>query len=60
MYSNPFVNQLLAKERVEDAMRHSEQTHLIRVVEGSKKSWRWQLPMILAHRNFLPSLQARM
>ena len=53
MYSNPFVNQLLAEERMKDTMRQNAQVHLIRAVEGSPKSWGWQLPMILALSSLL-------
>jgi hypothetical protein len=59
MYSNPFVNQLLAKERMEDAMRRSERTHLIRAVENSKKSRRWHLPMTVVRQVSLRYLYAR-
>jgi len=53
MYSNPFVCQLLAEERMKDAVRHNEQVRLIRTVSGSGKSWRWRLPRILALKDFL-------
>lgn len=59
MYSNPFVDQLLAKERMEDAIRRSERAHLIRFAQGSKKSWRWRWSMTLARQNFLLSLYRR-
>ena len=59
MYSNPFVTQLLAEERVKDAMRRNEQARLIRAVEGSGKSWRWRLPMILARQNVLLPVYVR-
>ncbi len=48
MYINPFVTQLLVEERIEDVMRLAEQARLIREVEGSRKSWRWRLPILLA------------
>lgn len=48
MYFNPFATQLLAEERMKDAMRQAEQARLIRAVKGSGKSWRGRLPMILA------------
>jgi hypothetical protein len=53
MYFNPFVTQLLAEERMKDAIRRNEQAHLVREVEGSRKSWRWWSPMILVRKNYL-------
>jgi hypothetical protein len=53
MYFNPFVNQLLAEERMKDAMRRNEQARLVRAAKDRGKSWRWQLPMILALKSFL-------
>jgi hypothetical protein len=53
MYLNEFVTQLVAEERMKDAMRQAEQARLIREVEGSRESWRWRLPMILALKSLL-------
>ena len=53
MYTNPFVTQLLAEERVKDAIRRNEQTRLIREVEGFRTSRRWRLSMILTSKNSL-------
>ena len=47
MSLNPFEIQLLAEERMKDAMRQSEQARLIRAVKGSGKSWRWWMAMII-------------
>ena len=57
MYTNPFVAQLLAKERMKDAMHRNEQNRLIRVTKGSGKSRRWQLPMIFTRKNSLTLLK---
>ena len=51
MYSNPFVTQLLAEERMKDAMRRNEQSRLIRAVEGFGKLSRGRRPMMLALKN---------
>lgn len=59
MYTNPFVTQLLAEERMKDAMRRNEQTHLIREVEGFRKSWRWRLPMSLTPESILLFIQSQ-
>ena len=48
MYHNPFIAQLVAKERIKDAMRQAEQAHLVREAEGPRKSWGWPLPMVMA------------
>jgi hypothetical protein len=48
MYLNPFVTQLLAEERMKDAVHKNEQAHLIHALKGSGEWWRWRLPMILA------------
>ena len=56
MYINPFVTQLLAEERMKDAIRRNEQARLIKTVKGSGKSWRWRVPMILARKSFLALL----
>ena len=53
MYFNPFTIQLLAEERIKDAMRQAEQARLIRVVKGSAKSGRWRLPKVLTLKNSL-------
>ena len=53
MYSNPFVTQLLAKERMKDAIRRNEQNRLIRAATGSGKSRQWRWSMILAPKNSL-------
>jgi hypothetical protein len=58
MYTNPFVTQLLAEERMKDAIRRNEQTRLIREVEGFRTSRRWRLPMILTPESFLLSLHS--
>jgi len=47
MYFNPFITQLVAEERMKDAMRQDEQARLVRAVKGPGRSRRWQLPMIL-------------
>jgi hypothetical protein len=53
MYSNPFVDQLLAEERMKDAIRRNEQTRLIRMAEDSGQPQRWRLSMIFARKNSL-------
>ena len=53
MNSNPFIVQFLAEERMKDAMRHAEQTRLIRAAQGSGKSWQWSLPVNLGHKVLL-------
>jgi len=53
MYTNPFVTQLLAKERMKDAMRRSEQAYLVRTAEDSGQSQRRRFSMILALKNSL-------
>ena len=53
MYTNLFLTQLLAEERMKDALRRNEQARLIRVTKGSGKSRRWQLPMIFTRKNSL-------
>jgi hypothetical protein len=51
MYTNPFVTQLLANERMKDALRRNEQARLIRTVKNSRQTQpRWFL-MILASKN---------
>ena len=59
MYTNPFVIQLLAEERMKDAMRRNEQTRLIREAEGFRTSRRWRLPMIFTSESFLLSFHGR-
>jgi len=53
MYIDPFVPQLLALERMKDAMRRNEHNRLIRVATGSGKSRQWRFSMILALKNSL-------
>ena len=53
MYVNPFVIQLLAEERMKDAIRQAEQARLIRAIQGSGKSWRWPLPVNLGQKSLL-------
>jgi hypothetical protein len=53
VYSNPFVAQLVAKETIEDSMRHAEHARLVRAVEGDRKPWRWQLPKLSAFKSRL-------
>lgn len=52
MYTNPFVTQLLAEERMKDVIRRNEQARLVRAAKGTEKSRRWRLSMILASKNF--------
>ena len=62
MYVNPFVIQLLAEERMKDAIRQAEQARLIRVVQDSGKSWKWSLPVTLGRKSLLligPSAKKR-
>ena len=53
MYTNPFVTQLLAEERMKDAMRRNEQARLIRSLRGFRKSSQWRLSMIFTRKNSL-------
>ena len=53
MSFNPFEIELLAEERIKDAMRQAERARLIRAVKGSGKSRRWWMPMILALKSLL-------
>ena len=50
---NPFTVELLAEERIKDAMHQAEQARLIRAAKGSGKSRRWRMPMILALKSLL-------
>lgn len=47
MNCNPFVNQLLAEERMKDGLRQAEQARLARAAEKSGMSWKERLPMYL-------------
>ncbi len=47
MYFNPYEAQLLAKERMKDALREAEQERLIRAAKGPRKSRAWRLPVAL-------------
>ena len=57
MYTNPFVTQLLAEERMKDAMRRNEQARLIRSLKGFRKSPQWRLSMIFTRKNSLTLLK---
>jgi hypothetical protein len=59
MYSNPFVSQLVAKERVNDTLRQAEKARLIRVAEGSVRPGRWFPQMILALKNWWPRFDGK-
>ena len=54
MYSNPFVSQLVAKERVNDQIRGAEKARLIRVAESSGRARQWLPQLILALKNWSP------
>ena len=53
MYTNPFVTQLLAEERMRDAIRRNEQARLLRESKGPGKSRQWRLSMIFTRKNSL-------
>ena len=57
MYSNPFVSQLVAKERVQDTLRQSEKARLIRAAKGSGRPGRWLPQLILALKNWRPRFE---
>ncbi len=53
MYLNPFVTQLLAEERMKDALGQAKQARLIRAAKGSGQSGRWRLPLTFALKSLL-------
>ena len=48
MYSNPFVSQLVAEERMRDAMRLEEKARLVRAAQGTRNPGGWSLQLIFA------------
>jgi hypothetical protein len=54
MYTNPFVAQLLAEERMRDAIRRNEQARLIQTAKGSRQTRQRRLSTIFARKNSLP------
>ena len=56
MFSNPFVNQLLAEERRRDAMRQGEKARLVKAAVGAGKPWRWPLQLMLALKSLLAAV----
>ena len=52
MYYNPFVSQLVAKERAQDAMRQAEKARLMRAAAGSSSSWQWYSQVMLRLKNW--------
>jgi len=59
MYINPIVPQLLAIERMKDAIRRNEQTRLIRMAENSGQPQRRRFFMIFTRKNSLALLNNR-
>jgi len=57
MYTNPFVTQLLAEERMKDAIRRNEQTRLIRAAKDSGQPQRRRFLMIFTRKNLLTPLK---
>jgi hypothetical protein len=53
MYFNPDEVQLLARERMKDALREAEQERLIRAAKGPRKSRGWRLPVALVLSSLL-------
>ncbi len=53
MYFNPYEAQLLAKERMKDALREAEQERLIRAAKDPRKSRGWRLPVALVLSSLL-------
>ncbi len=53
MYINPFMCQLLAEERMKDALCQAEQARLIRTVKASGQWGRWRLPLTFALKSLL-------
>jgi hypothetical protein len=53
MYFNPYEAQLLAKERMKDALREAEQERLIWAAKGPRKSRGWRLPVALVLSSLL-------
>jgi hypothetical protein len=53
MYFNLYEAQLLAKERMKDALREAEQERLIGAAKGLRKSRGWRLPVVLVLSSLL-------